>query len=79
MYVDLFDFLLGTANQGELRDVLVDQVKGDCVSSIALGVGINDTHPESSLQVVVRDLEVSSEDVLVPVVLHSCRGLASTW
>ena len=73
----MVDFLLGTGNQGQLRDVLVDQVKGDCVSS--LGVGFNNAHPESSLQVVVRDLEVSSEDILVPVVLHSCCGLTSTW
>lgn len=66
----MVDFLLGTANQGELRDVLVNKVKRDRVSSLALGVSINNTQPKSSLNIVVRDLNVGGDDIPPSVVFH---------
>lgn len=69
-------FLLGTANQGELRDVLVYKVKRDGVSSFALGVSINNTQPESSLHIIVRDLDVSCDDILPSVIFHDCSGFS---
>lgn len=66
--------LLSAANQRQLRDVLVDEVKGDGVYSIALGVAINNAQSDSGLQVKVRDLDVGGEDILPPVVLHSGCG-----
>lgn len=72
----MVDFLLGTANQGELRDVLVYNVNRDGVSSLALGFSINNTQPESSLHIVVRDLDVSSDDILPPVIFHDGSGLS---
>lgn len=70
------DFLLGTANQRELRDVLINEVKRNRVSSLSLGVSINNTQPESSLHIVVRDLDVGSDDVLSSVILHDCCGFS---
>lgn len=72
----MVDFLLGTANQGELRDVLVYKVKRDGVSSFALGVSINNTQPESSLHIVVGDLDVGCDGILPPVIFHDCSGFS---
>lgn len=71
-----FGFLLGTANQRELRDVLVDEVQRDGVSSFALGVSIDNTHSEAGLHIVVRDLNISGDDVLPSVVLQHCSGFS---
>jgi len=68
--------LLGTANQRELRDVLVYEVKRNGVSSFALGVSIDNTQPESSLHIVVWDLDVSCDDILSPVIFHDRSGLS---
>lgn len=68
--------LLSAANQGQLRDVLVDEVNGDGVYSFALGVAIHNAQSDSSLQVKVRDLDVGGDDILPPVVLHSGCGLS---
>lgn len=68
--------LLGTANQGELRDVLVDKVKRDGVSSSALGVSVNNAQPDSSLHIVVRDLNVRCDDILLSVIFHDCSGFS---
>lgn len=70
----MVNFLLGPANQGELRDVLVNKVKRDGVSSFALGVPVNNTQSESSLYIVVGDLEVSCDDILLSVIFHDCSG-----
>lgn len=70
----MVNFLLGTANQGELRDVLVNKVKRDGVSSFALGVPINNAQSESSLHIIVRDLEVGCDDILPSVIFHDCSG-----
>lgn len=74
-------FLLGTADHGELGDVLVHQVQRDGVGSSALGVPIDDTQPDAGLNVVVGDLDVSCDDVPPSVVFHDCSGFAglSAW
>lgn len=74
-------FLLGTADHGELRDVLVHKVQRDGVSSFALGVAIDDTQPDAGFNVVVGDLDVSCDDIPPSVVFHDCSGFAglSTW
>lgn len=69
-------FLLGAGHQGQLRDVLVHKVKRDGVSSFALGVSINNTQSDSSFHIIVRDLDVSCDDVLPSVVLHDCSGFS---
>lgn len=69
-------FLLGAGNQGQLRDVLVHKVKRDGVSSFALGVSINNTQSDSSFHVIVRDVDVSRDDVLLSVVLHDRPGFS---
>ena len=72
----MVDSLLGTANQGELRDVLVNKVKRDGVSSLALGVSINNAQSQSSLNIVVGDLDVSGDDVPPSVVFHDGSGFS---
>ncbi len=72
----MVDFLLGTANQRELRDVLVYKVKRDGVSSLALGASINNTQSESSLHIVVGDLDVGCDDILPPVIFNDCCGFS---
>lgn len=74
-------FLLGTADQGELGDVLVHKVQGDGVGSSAPGVSINQTQPHAGFHIVVWDLEVGGDDVPPPVVFHDGSGLGggSTW
>lgn len=67
-------FLLGAGHQGQLRDVFVHKVKSDGVSSFALGVSIDNTQSDSSFHVIVRDLDVSCDHVLLPVVLHDSSG-----
>lgn len=69
-------FLLGAGYQGQLRDVLVHKVKIDGVGSFALGVSINNTQSDSGFYVIVRDLDVSCDDVLLSVVLHDCSGFS---
>lgn len=69
-------FLLGTANQGELRDVLVYEVKRDGVSAFALCVAIDNTQPESGLHIIVRDLDVSCDHTLPSVVFQHCSGFS---
>lgn len=70
------DFLLGTADQGELGDVLVYKVERDGVGSPALGVSINYTQPDSSLHIIVWDLHVGCNDVLLSVIFHDCSGFS---
>lgn len=72
----IIDFLLGTANQGELRNVLVYKVKIDWVSSFAPGVSINNTQPKSSLHVVVGDLDVGCDDILPSVIFQDRSGFS---
>lgn len=67
---------LGTANQGELRDVLVYEVKRDGVSSSALGASINHTQPDPSLHIIVGDLDISCDDILPSVVFHDRSGFS---
>lgn len=76
------DSLLGTANQGELRDVLVYKVKRDGVSSSAPGVSINNAQPDPSLHIIVGDLDVGCDDILLSVIFHDCSGfsgLCTCW
>lgn len=75
------EVLLGAANQGELWDVPVGKVQGDGVSSFALGAFIDDAQPESSIHIKVWDLEVSGDEVPLPVVSHdgSRFGGLLTW
>lgn len=65
------DYLLGAANQRQLRDVLVGDVDGD-----GLSIGLCETNPDSSLHIIVRDLDVGGQDVPVPVVFHGGSGLS---
>ena len=71
---DMIDFLLGSGKQGELWDILVDEVEGDAVSFFALSAAVSDTQPESSLHIIIGNLDVSGQDILPPVELHSCSG-----
>lgn len=69
-------FLLGAADHRELRDVLVHKVQRDGVGSFALGVSIDDTHPDAGFNVIVGDLNVSCDDVPPSVVFHDGSGFA---
>lgn len=71
--------LLGAAHQGQLRDVLVHKVKRDGVSSFALGVSINHAQSDSSFHVIVRDVDVSCDNVLLSVVLYDSPGFSGIY
>lgn len=67
------DYLLGAANQRQLRDVLVGDVNGD---GLSIGCAVGEINPDSCLHIVVGDLDVCGQDVPVPVVLHGGGGLS---
>ena len=65
--------LLGTTNQRQLGNVLVGDFDGD---GLALGAAVSEAHPDSSLHITVRNLDIGGENVLVPVVLYCGCGLS---
>ena len=65
--------LLGATNQRPLGNILVGDFDGN---GLALGAAVSEAHPDSSLHIIVRNLDIGGEDVLVPVVLHCGCGLS---
>lgn len=73
VFIDSVFDSLGTANQRELRHILVGDLDGN---GFSFGTAVGHANLNAGLNIKVRYLDLGGEDIPVPVVFHGGCSLS---